>query len=665
MAVYGGVDAIEVDALDGDLPHHVGVSTIWLRRGAAVLGALAFAVTLFAALTLQALSTTFARPDFYPEQLERADVYRFVSADLADAFIEDLRQLDADEFGEDFTGNPVAASGLTTRQVADALRRALPPEDIEALLAPAFEQAGEYAAGERDEVTITIDAGRHVEALVRELTALMRDSGAYARLLDDEFDPMFREWADEALPAGGTDSAWLTFLRGADTGDSLVRVFRRVVTPEWLADQTEESADALTDYLVGNSEGFELRIELDDAQATAAAEELEAILGDGDAYDLAQAAVIEPAVEQHVVATAELPYGITLTREQARAALSEAVSPAWADQQARVLAHEVSAYVTGQADGFAAEIDLESVKAAAAAALTDAATANLEASLRDLPPCTTAAEIAAARDATRRALPSCIPPGVTASEMASQARPNIAASIAGFIVEPVPDTVLLTESDLRDAIRQDGGEDALAAVDDLRALFTGGWTYTDANLRAELSDDAQAALDDVRAFLGDGYVINVSAEDREGFEGALEGARDGTESVRRGRWVAAVLAVALLASVGALGGTSWRGRVAWGAAALLAAAGLIALVSGPVYQAASGAVLDAIRDEVASDPGARFALTSELLTNKLIDIAELSFDAFAGSIARNSVVLAVLGAIALGVSLSWDRITEVGDRARS
>ena len=166
----------------------------------------------------------------------------------------------------------------------------------------------------------------------------MRESGAYGRLLDDEFDPMFREWADEALPPGEADSAWLEFLRGAETGDSLVRVFRRVVTPEWLADEVEQSTDALTAYLVGNAEGFELRIELDDAQAMAAAEELEAILGDGDAYDLAEAAVIEPAVEEHVVAAAELPYGITLTREEARAALLEAVSPAWVEQQARVLA---------------------------------------------------------------------------------------------------------------------------------------------------------------------------------------------------------------------------------------------------------------------------------------------------------------------------------------
>ena len=47
------------------------------------------------------------------------------------------------------------------------------------------------------------------------------------------------------------------------------------------------------------------------------------------------------------------------------------------------------------------------------------------------------------------------------------------------------------------------------------------------------------------------------------------------------------------------------------------------------------------------------------------EVPDVSFDAFAGSIARNSVVLAVLGAIALGVSLSWDRIIEVGDRARS
>ena len=169
----------------------------------------------------------------------------------------------------------------------------------------------------------------------------------------------------------------------------------------------------------------------------------------------------------------------------------------------------------------------------------------------------------------------------------------------------------------------------------------------------------------MRSLLGEGYVIEVSAGDDEGLEAALDDVREWTEAVSRARWVAFVFAIALLAAVGALGGTSWRGRVAWGAAALLAAAVPIALVSGPVYQAASGAVLDAIRDEIASDPRATFALTSELLTNKLIDIVEVSVDAFAGSIARNSLVLAALGAIALGVSLSWDRITEAVDRARS
>ena len=651
-----------MDALDGGLPHHVGVSTIRLRRGAAVLVACAFAVTLFAALTLQALSTTFARPDFYPEQLERADVYRFISADLADAFIEDLRQLDADEFGEDFTDNPVAASGLTTLQVAGAVRRAFPPEDLEALLAPAFEQAGEYAAGERDEVTITIAAGGHVEALVRELTVLMRESGAYGRLLDDEFDPMFREWADEALPAGEADSAWLTFLRGADTGDSLARVFRRVVTPEWLADEVEQSADALTDYLAGNSEGFELRIELDDAQATAAAEELEAILGDGDAYDLAHDTALRPAVEEHVDAVVELRYGLRVTRAQVLAALREALSPEWVEGQAAVLAAEVSSYLTGQSEGFTFEIDVP--KDAATGALTGTAAASLGNELERLPSCTTAADPARAREALRIALPDCIPPGVTVRDILEGAIPVIRASIDGSIMARVPDTVRYTEQDLRADLEREAGPDAPAALDDVRALFTEGWTYTDADLRADLSDDDQAALDDVRALLGDGYVIKVSAEDREGFEETLEGARDWTESVRRGRWVAAVLAAALLAGAGALGGTSWRGRVTWGAAALLAAAGPIALVSGPVYQAASGAVLDAIRDEIAIEPGAAFALTSELLTNKLIDIAEVSVDAFAGSIARNSVVLAVLGAIALLASLFWDRITEATGRAR-
>ena len=640
---------------------------LWILRTAAVIAGLLFAFALFFALLMHALSSTLARPAFYPEQLERADFYHFVTTDLVDALIEDSRQLEAADFGEDFQDNPVAASGLTTQEIADAVRRALPPEELQATVAPVVEQTAEYVLGERDEITVTLDLATHVDATVRELTALLRESGAYERLVSDELEPRFGEWADEALPPDRTDSGWTSFLGGGEgrAADSLLRVFTSVVTPEWLADQVDHSADEFTGYLVGRSEGFELRIELDDAQAEAAAGELAAILRDADAYDLAQEAVIEPAVEEHVGASVGLPYGVTLTREQALVALREAVSPAWVDRQADALASDVSDYLTGRSDAFTTEVDIASVKDDAAAALTDAAQATIESALDGLPACATRAEVAAAQAAGTRELPSCLPPGTTASQIATEARPAVAAAIAEFVVEPVPDTVALTETDLRDAVRDDGGDEAVQALDDLRDLFQAGWTYTDEDLRADLTEDDREALDDLRSLLGDGYVIEVATEDRPEWEEALDGTRMVADAIGQARWTAFGIAALLLIGVGALGGTSWRGRVNWAAAALLVAAGLVALVWGPVYQAVSDAAIEGAREEIAANLDADFALTSDLVADKLLNLAVMVVDEIAGSMVRNSVILAAVAVAALAVSLSWERIAALGSRARN
>lgn len=639
----------------------------WMLRAAAVLAGLLFAFTLFVALLMQSLSTTLARPAFYPEQLERADFYHFVTTDLVEALVEDSRQLDPADFGEDFQENPVDTSGLTTQEIADAVSRALPPDELEATVAPVVEQTAAYLLGERDEITVALDLATHVDATVRELTALLRESGAYERLLSDELEPRFGEWADEALPPDRTDSGWTSFLGGGEerAADSLLRVFTSVVTPEWLADQVDHSADEFTGYLVGRSEGFELRIELGDAQAEAAAGELATVLRDADAYDLAQEAVIKPAVEEHVGASVDLPYGVTLTREEVLVALREAVSPSWVDRQADALARDVSDYLTGRTDAFTTEVDIASVKDDAAAALTDAALATIESALDGLPVCATRAEIAAAQAAGANDVPSCLPPGTTASQIATEARPAVAAAIAEFVVEPVPDTVALTEVDLRDAVREDGGDEALRALDDLRDLFQAGWSYTDEDLRADLTEDDREALDDLRSLLSDGYVIEVVTEDRPEWEESLDGTREVADAIRQARSVALGVAALLLIGVGVLGGTSWRGRVNWAAAALLVAACLIAIAWGPMYQAASGAVIEGAREEIAANLDTDFTLTADLLSDKLLDIVVMVVDEIAASMVRNSIILAAVAVVALAVSLSWDRVVALAGRARS
>ena len=630
----------------------------WLRRSGATLLAIAFAGALAATLLLQAASSTLARPGFLADQLERADVYRFVMEDLLTAVVDDTRRLDAGEIGGEFDENLLTASGLTTEQITSAVQRAISPGDLEALAAPAVAAVEGYMTGEQDETTFTVDADAQLDALAGALTDLLRESGAYGRLLDRELTPMFAEWVDEEFAPAGDESGWVEFLRGSnlDAGGSLVRVFTRVVTPEWMAGQVERGADELVGYLTGRSEGFELRIEPGAAQAGEAAREIEAIIAEADAYDVAYATVIEPAAEGHLDPLSELPYGVALTRADVLASLRRAASPAWVGRQAAMLAGEVSGYVTGQSEGFTAVFDLAPLKGDAARALIATATASLHESLQMLPECSTAAEMATAREAIRRELPDCVPPDVAVVEFVGMAAPVLASSIRESILGRVPNAVRYTEEDLRDGLEQDGGVEALTALDDIRALFSEGWSYTDQDLRADLSDNEGAIelVEDVRSLLSDGYVVEASSE-----------AREWVDWVRRGRWVGGLVAGILLLGVAMLGGTSWRGRIAWAAAVVVVSGGLIALVAGPLYQAAPGAVFDATRDALAADPGSRFLLTSELLADKLLEIIERATDDVAGDIARNSLVVAIVAAVPLVGALFGKRVVSAARRGQS
>ncbi len=623
---------------------------IWIRRAGAVGLGIVFFVALVTTLAVQAADSTVARPDFLADQLEEADAYAFVIDDLVLALLQDVWRLDAEEFGWEFDENPLVASGLTPEQVAAAVRRALPPEDLERLLAPAVEQVGAYVAGERDEATIRVDAAAHLDALVTELNDLMLESGAYARLIDREFRPIFAEWVDEGLPPGGEDSRWVGFLRGSgggEAGGSLVRVFDSVVTPEWVAAQVEDAAEELVGYGVGRSEGFEVRIALTPAQVEEAAAEIEAVIREADAFDIAYETVVEPVAEERLAEAVELPYGIVIARPDVLDALRDAISPEWLDEQAAILAAGVATYVTGQADAFVAEFDIAPARDRAARALTAAASGALRDRLQLLPQCTTAAQAAVARETLRRDLPACLPPEAVLDDVVRSADPVIAAAVGESVLAPVPDLVSYSEQDLRLALEEDGGPDALVALDDVRSVFGESWTYTDADLRADLADDEDALelVDDLRAALSTGYDIETPD--------ALEAAGAGTGGV----WLPALVTAILLAAVAFLGGRSWRGRLVWAAAVLLVAAAVIAVVSGPVYQSVSGAVLDEVRGELASEPGDRFAVTSDLLVDKLLEVVERAVDDFTAPIARISLILAVAGAIAVVAAFFWGRLS--------
>ena len=108
---------------------------IWVLRTISVLLGIALLPLLFASLVLLRLNDTFLNPAFYPDQLEKTDVYRFVMVDVLTTALEEARDLDPEALGIDLNENLLSVYGPATPQLVAAVNRALPPEDLEVVAA--------------------------------------------------------------------------------------------------------------------------------------------------------------------------------------------------------------------------------------------------------------------------------------------------------------------------------------------------------------------------------------------------------------------------------------------------------------------------------------------------------------------------------------------------
>ena len=261
---------------------------IFVRWVAAIGLSIVFMAALSVSLVLVSLNRTLMDARFYPDLMKSVGMYRFVMGDVLTSALDEARQIDTEQLDIGFRQNPLVTSGLTTRQIVDAVHFALSPRDLERVVAPAVLEIAEFVMGDRDSFVVKFDAGRHVGGAVDEVHMLMRESDAYDRFIEYELEPRVRGGAEEALSANENVADWMLYLFGSaeDAEDSMVRVVLRMLTAEWLAVQVEQALDELTAYLVGESDSFEIRSELTDAQVAAAVEETKSILREADAYSL-------------------------------------------------------------------------------------------------------------------------------------------------------------------------------------------------------------------------------------------------------------------------------------------------------------------------------------------------------------------------------------------
>ena len=614
---------------------------------------------LLVALVVLQVSGTFLDPDYYPKLLRESDAYEFLLVDVTTSALDEARELDEEDLPEELDENLLVTLGLSTEEIVSSVNRAMPPEYVREIVEQVSEEVGKYVTGERDEFTVTIQAGEQAETLVQEVKALLRRADASSLLYRELVTPAVEDAVVEGLPFGLEISS-----------ERLVTSARRVAPPDWVQTNVEAALDEITPYIVGDRDTFEVKVQLSDREELAL-EEVKALLREIDAYDLLYDEVIAPQVEESLGEIVELPFGITVTNDEVLSALRQAAPPDWVQEQAERVIDEASPYLTGGSETLDISVLLADNKRDARDIIVETVIAKFTRAIEELPRCTGGQTLSQVipRDALR--LPECMPAGLPAAELVGRIGANVVAAVDPSVLSAIPDTIRFTETNLREALRKGEAEDNIELVDDVREIIRDGWSYTEVDLREDLGEDDIEVLDDVRAFLADGWTYTeadlrghlVEAGDEDTLDGFDRG-RGYFDLARTLRLLMYLPVLLVLIVVGFLGGRGWSGRFAWAAGSLAVTSAIIFVAFGPVYSAVSESLLEDAREEAISDVSGDFEITQRLVADKLFDIWELVIDGFGSGVSTKALVLLIVGLVGLGAALRWADVVGVVRRVR-
>ena len=632
---------------------------IWLGRVVSIPVGIVFFLLVLVSLVLLQVNSTFLNPDFYTEELRKADIYEFVLADLLTSAIDESREIDPPEGIDE---NPLITSGISTQEIVSSINRALPPEWVQEQVEQSFDQFGRYLTGERDEFAVTIRAGDRVVAVVDEFTFLMRKANAFDLLFEQEVAPRIEEAVDLELPLGVELS-----------GDRLVEAVRTIVPSEWVQEQVEMVLDEVTPYIVGERDTFEINVQLAD-RVEVALEEIKELLRETDAYELLYDEVVEPQIAEFLGESVQLPLGVTVTDDEVVTALRQVAPVEWVQEQVETLIDDVGPYLTGRSDGFATVVSLVDNKRDAQGIIAELVDRKLAQIVEGIPECTSPAQLSSLASGNFQGLPPCTPPNIPTAQILDLVDFDVAGGVQRLVLGPIPDSISFTEIQLRNALRLAGAGDNLDQLDELRELLRDGKTYTQDDLRAELTkrwdEDGLETLEDIRGFLADGWTYTESdfredlsdgntASPEGGALDAMDSGRSILKTARTYRIVVYLPMLLLLVTIGFLGGRGWSGRVRYSAAFLLTSAALIFIVFSPVYGALASQGFQEVRDEALKEVDAtagQFPNTARLATLKAIDTMESVADGSASGIAQRSLILAIVGLLALLGAIFWSQI---------
>ena len=150
---------------------------IWVRRLLAIPLILLFVIIFIVVLTITQVNGTFANPDFYTDQLRKADMYNFLYDEALPAALDEVETGDTSDFNIDIQ--------VIKDDIVAAARKILPPEWLEAQVETAADTIAPYILGDKDSFTYTVQFRDRVEAAAAVIKSDIIQGAAFDSLYDD------------------------------------------------------------------------------------------------------------------------------------------------------------------------------------------------------------------------------------------------------------------------------------------------------------------------------------------------------------------------------------------------------------------------------------------------------------------------------------------------
>jgi hypothetical protein len=237
---------------------------IWLRWLLAFPLIIILILVLFFVVLITQVNNTIGSPDFYNQQMVKADVYNFVYDDLLPVIIDEVEANESYDI-------PIDLNAIEDDLIAVA-RKVAPPSWLQGRFEGATAVVIPYVVGDSDSFAYTLPLKDRVQAAADAVKEDILGGDAF----DSIYNDMISFIAGELHEAASAELAGT----GVEVTQSEFEASLRDLVPQaWLVDELEVIIDAVVPYITGDTNHFTAVIDLNGLYSDA---ELLELLGAGN-----------------------------------------------------------------------------------------------------------------------------------------------------------------------------------------------------------------------------------------------------------------------------------------------------------------------------------------------------------------------------------------------